>query len=119
MAGVQQSFSTIAGVNYQISLEWALTGNNSQLYHLFEVLWDGKILGQISGSPEIQWQYLSYTAQGTGMDTLAIEGYSDNGFNTIDNVSVSVPEPEPLAMFLLVLPLIGSYMKRKQSKVAA
>ena len=108
-AGVSQTLATTNGQQYQISLAWLATGTNSGGTQLYQVLWDGNLLGSITDSVATYptWTTLNYSATGTGSDTLTIEGYSNSGYNITDDVSVvasgvsGVPETSTWAMMLL------------------
>jgi hypothetical protein len=127
IAGVSQTLSTVSGRKYDLSLVWTDNGTNSSSQQLFEVLWNGLAVYTISGETgSLSWQTLSVVVTGTGSDTLTLEGYSDNGFNDVDNVSVAgiiSATPLPSAWTMLIAGFVGlgcfAYRGMKKNSAAA
>lgn len=125
IAGVSQTLSTVPSQTYNLSLAWADNGTNSSAQQLFQVLWDGAAVRTINGETgSLSWQILSFVVTGTGSDTLTLQGYSYNGFNDIDNVSVNArvtatPLPSTWTMMLLGLAGLGFFAYRGSKKDSA
>jgi hypothetical protein len=112
LAGVQQTVTTTAGHSYEVSLYFANDGNPeapaSPPPQLFSVLWDGTALTQFTKTGGASnWEVLSASVLATGSgSTLAIEGYSNTGYNLVTDVQVSAV-PLPAAGWLLLSGLSG------------
>jgi hypothetical protein len=120
VAGVSQTLSTIVGQNYNLSLYWGDNKSNGAGDQLFEVLWNGSAVDTINGETATTWTNLSFLVKGTGSDTLTLEGYSNAGYNDVDNVSVTVtPLPGALSMFGAGLVSLGALGWRKAFKSKA
>lgn len=76
------------------------------------VLWNNTVLADLS-TPNSNT--FNYNVTATGNDTLTFLGRNDISFNIISDVSLvpAVPEPEPAAMLLIGLGLIGWIARRK------
>ncbi|MHB0991409.1 MAG: FxDxF family PEP-CTERM protein [Burkholderiales bacterium] len=76
------------------------------------VAWNNTVLADLSNPNSNTY---SYQVAATGNDTLTFMGRNDASFNIISNVSLvpAVPEPEPAAMLLVGLGLIGWMARRK------
>jgi MYXO-CTERM domain-containing protein len=123
-AQVVQTLNTVAGQSYTLSAIWATAGgyndptSNANNIQFLNVLWDGAtVLSESAASPT---GWTSFTAQvtGTGSDALTIEGVSSNGYNGIDNVSVTAaPGPVAGAGLPALLGLLGyAGWRRRQQK---
>ncbi len=75
-------------------------------------VWNNTVLADLS-TPNSKTY--SYQVPATGNDTLTFIGRNDASFNIISDVSLvpAVPEPEPAAMLLVGLGLIGWMARRK------
>jgi hypothetical protein len=125
-AGVEQTLTTTAGHSYDLSLWWRDNASNSSAEQLLQIIWDGTVVGKISGTlGSNSFAQLSYNVVGTGSDTLKIGGYSAAGYNMIDDISVTrsatgaVPEPATWAMMLLGFGGLGAILRRQRRTALA
>jgi hypothetical protein len=132
LAGVQQQLGTVSGQSYDISVEWAANGTNTTSQQLYEVLWDGIVVGQINGDTSslangsLTYTDLTFTELGVGNDTIAVEGYSYSAGNFTDDISVTAaaapattPLPGALPLFASGLGAMGLLGWRRKKKAAA
>jgi hypothetical protein len=76
----------------------------------FSALWNGNVINGSAITDDLAG-YTKYTFDviATGSDTLAFDERNDNGWLSLDDVSVTrVPEPGALAMFLMALLGVGT-----------
>jgi hypothetical protein len=125
LAGVSQQLATVGGQNYDISVEWLANGTNLPGQQLYEVLWDGTVIGQIDGdTASSTYTDLTYTVLGVGNDTIAVEGYSQDAGNFTGDISVmaapsATPLPAALPLFASGLGAVGLLGWRRKKKAAA
>jgi len=120
-AGISQTISTVAGQDYNVSLYYDESGDNSGGAQSFHVSWDGTTIGSMdSGSPTGGYELLSYNVVGTGSDVLSLSGYSNSGYNNIDNLSVVATgvsaAPEPAAWLLMIVGVGGIGLGLRRAK---
>ncbi len=127
--GVSQALNTVANGVYQISLFWATSNSNDVNSQALQVLWNGVDQAGIFGAAEHGYIQLLYTVTGAGHDTLTVQGFSDHGFNYVDDISVTgaangpgangVPEPATWALLLSGFGLAGATLRRRKAAMAA
>jgi hypothetical protein len=116
---ISQSFATVLGRTYLVSLDYSANGSGRQA----EVLVDGNAIGSlINGDPAV-WQTFTASFVGTGVTTVfTINETIGGSFGgvALDNVSVSaVPEPASWTMLLGGFGMVGFAMRKRQAAVAA
>ncbi len=123
IAGISQTISTVAGQDYTISLYYAESGDNSGGAQLFNVSWDGATVGSRDDEPPTPYELLSYNVVGTGSDVLSLSGYSNSGYNNVDNLSVVATTmvsgaPEPSTWLLMITGIGGIGLMLRRVKAA-
>jgi phage-related tail fiber protein len=80
--------TTVPGKTYQIDFFHSSSFNSPQFEAaaFLQVLWNGNIIGQLSGYSV--WQYHSFTATGTGSDLLSFHGGAAPAYDFIDDIYV-------------------------------
>ena len=108
LAGVSQSLKDISGYTYQVSF-WLrqdntnLNSNSNGPTQLFTASWDGTSFFTVQNQPKTNWTQYTFNFIGTGSDTIAFSGYSNAGFNYLDDVNVhsTTPTPLPAALWMV------------------
>lgn len=115
-----QSVATTAGTWYDLSFWYAArpnTGNRPLDTNMISVLWNGSALETLNAVSTGQHQWLRYTYRvlGTGLDALEFRaaGTSDSYGGSLDNVSLSVPEPGSLALAIGALAAAAGLRRRR------
>ncbi len=121
VAGVWNYITDTPGEAYTLSFWLYLDADNSgggdQQYYL--VGWGQQGLLVESNQPmSTQWTQYTYTVVGTGSDILQFSGYSNHGYNYLDDISLtpvsdSTPEPATLALFLCGLVALAARIRRR------
>lgn len=116
-----QSVATTAGTWYDLSFWYAArpnTGNRASDTNMITVFWNGVALETLNAvSTNLhQWQQYSYRVLGTGSDELqfSASGTSDSYGGSLDNVSLSVPEPGSLVLALGALAAAAGLRRRRR-----
>ncbi len=120
-AGLSQTLTTSPGGNYILSFAWSTSGLDTLSDQSYQVLWDGNVVDSFSPTNgPTPWALVSLSVTGTGSDTLVIEGFRNNGYNGIDNVSVTAA-PEPVTWVLMMVGVggMGAALRNRRRKVAA
>ena len=115
---LSQTLSTTAGAQYNISFWFASVGDNPSD---FSATWDGTpLLSLTNPNTGANWTQYTFTATGTGSDTLTFSFRDDPAFMALDNISVteqtsgtSVPEPSSLLLLGTGVLGLGGIVRRK------
>ncbi|MGD0959392.1 MAG: carbohydrate binding domain-containing protein [Methylomonas sp.] len=105
-SGVSQTFTDTVGAQYQLSFWVEENGSNTSAgTQLFTASVDGNVLFTLQDVAATPWTEYTVDFTGTGSDTIAFSGYSNAGYNGLDDVSAdvissSVPEPAMAVMWL-------------------
>jgi len=123
MGGVSQTLSDAAGATYQVSFYFTQNDTNSATNEAFEVLWNGVVeFDQTGGTGSDTYEEYSFDVIGTGSDVLELEGFSNDGYNYIDDVEVNLvspaPVPEPVSLAIFATGLIGAGAARRRQRRA-
>lgn len=115
-----QSVVTTAGTWYDLSFWYAARPNTSGMpgdTNMISVLWNGSALETLNAvsTGQHQWLQYSYRVLGTGLDALEFRaaGTSDSYGGSLDNVSLSVPEPGSLALAIGALAAAAGLRRRR------
>jgi len=80
----------------------------------FSVTWDGATLASATNVAATNgWENVTFDVRGTGSDTLEFGFRNDPGFQGLDNVSVSAPEPATWALMLAGFGGLGLVLRRR------
>jgi hypothetical protein len=83
---LSQTLATTPGANYTLSFWMASVGNDPSDFSAF---WNGtQVYAAANPSTGGGWQLFSFTATGTGNDTITLGFRDDPGYIALDNVSV-------------------------------
>ena len=122
---ISQSFSTVAGQNYDLSFWYAPRVGVPSDSNGIDVSWNNSTVLSVTGNgnSSTAWTKQTYQLVGTGGTdklTFAAAGYSNSLGGSIDNVSLTaaVPEPETYAMLLAGLGLMGAIARRRKARQA-
>jgi len=113
---LSQTLSTVAGTQYNISFWFASVGDNPSD---FSVYWDGtQLLSLTNPNTGSNWTQFTFTATGTGSDTLTFNFMDSPEYLALDNVSVtqapsSVPEPSSFLLLGTGVLGLGGIVRRK------
>ncbi len=117
-ATLSQTFADVAGASYTFSFYLNAVGDDPSD---FSALWDGNPL-MSSSDPNTggTWTLESFTATGTGSDTISFAFRDDPGYIALDNVSVtqngpggSTPEPSSFILMGSGILALGGMARRK------
>ena len=115
--GISQTLTTVAGATYDISFWLAAVGDDPSD---FSAYWNGNQLLSLSDpNTGAQWTQYTFTALGTGSDTLSFNFRDDPAYIAFDNVSVtqesgpSVPEPSSFLLLGTGVLGLGGFIRRK------
>jgi hypothetical protein len=117
---VSQTLTDVSGATYNLSFWLSENTAGGQAY---QVSWDGTLLLNQNDVSNPTYSEFSYNVTATGSDVLQFEGYSNTGYNYLDDVDVdfvsgpanSVPEPASLALFCSALAGVG-FIRRRNRK---
>jgi len=117
---ISQTFSTILGYSYDVFFAYsARSGSTSSSNEVFNVSVDGQswnISDHVTGSWKTFSQSFTATGNSATLTFTSVVPFSGTLGNFIDDVRVTVPEPGALA--LLGLGLLGPGVARKRNKSA-
>ena len=119
---LSQTLGTTAGTTYNIDFYYHFSGDPTSG---LTVTWDGTTLfSETNHAPLAGYTLLSFTALGTGSDTLEFDAYDARSFDYLDDVSVVASQvvtgvPEPLTLSLFGAGLAGVAAMRRRKKVVA
>jgi hypothetical protein len=115
-----QSVTTAAGAWYDLVFWYAArpnTGNRPSDTNMISVLWNGSALQTLNAvsSNQHQWLKYSFRVLGTGNDAVEFRaaGTSDSYGGSLDNVSLTVPEPGSLALAVGALAAVAGLRRRR------
>ncbi len=114
---LSQTISDTAGQTMTLTYWLASDGNAPSD---FSASWDGKVIADSVLTNIVQQGYIEYSFRvtGTGSDTLSFNERNDFGFLSLDDVSLSVPEPGTLGLLGAALIGLGAMSRRKPAKAA-
>jgi hypothetical protein len=115
---LSQTFSDHAGQQYTFSFWFASVGDSPSD---FSASWDGTSLVSLTNpNTGSNWTQMTYTATGTGSDTISFSFRDDPGYMGLDNVSVTqnssggtVPEPSSFLLLGSGVLGLGGVIRRK------
>jgi PEP-CTERM motif len=114
LGGITQTITTTPGQTYVLSY-WF--DNNNLSSNEFKVTWDGTTLSDLVNIGQLNWSNYTFVVTGTGSDTVAFAGYQNDGWNGLDDVSLTLSSvPEPSSLILSGMALVGMtiYMGRRR-----
>ena len=117
---VTQTVTTTPGQTYQLTFSMAAEIYGGDPTRTMDVLWNNTVVSSPSfqytgqGPGNMGWAEFSLNVVGTGTDTLRFLATSDGPYGpTLDNVSL-VAVPEPTAISLVALGLIGFGLSKRR-----
>ena len=111
-ATVSQTIQTTVGQGYDFSLFYAADGSKP---HDFSVLWDGSVLLATPSQRTDSWVKYSFAVYGTGSDNIEFLGSNQYGYDGLDDVSLTVPEPALAGFCQLFLGGLVMMLRRRRA----